>query len=92
MAINKFKKIQDHLGDLNDAQVVGQILEQFLSNWQLTQEQLPEKERRDAHAVQTYRESRLAEKEQLIASFQGVWDDFNQPEFRHKLAQAISVL
>ena len=92
MAINKFKKIQDHLGDLNDAQVVGQILEQFMGEWQHAQEQLPESERRDAHAIEAYRESRLAEKEMLIASFQDVWDDFNQPAFRHRLAQAIAVL
>jgi CHAD domain-containing protein len=91
-AIGQFKKIQDHLGDLNDAHVVSLLLEQFLAGWDGQQAQLPESERQDGSAIRAYEQAQLDEMEKLLASFQGVWDDFDVPAFRHGLTQALVVL
>jgi len=92
VAINQFKKIQDHLGDLNDAEVVSQILEHFLEGWLPEQASLPESERLDGTVIRAYEQSRLDEKDALLASFQGIWDAFNDSEFRHNLVRSLILL
>ena len=43
--IDELKQIQDHLGDLNDAQVATQILREFIDIWESQQAELPISER-----------------------------------------------
>ncbi len=43
--INDLKLLQDHLGDLNDAQVATQILGEFIEGWEASQQTLPIQER-----------------------------------------------
>ncbi len=92
VAINQFKKIQDHLGDLNDAHVVSLLLEQFLANWSQQQAQLAEGEQLDGSEIRAYEQSRLDEMDALLASFQEIWDAFNDSEFRHNLVRSLIVL
>jgi CHAD domain-containing protein len=90
--INELKKIQDHLGDLNDAQVAAQILREFIDTWELQQVHLPIYERQNLEGVVSYMASRLTERHRLMVTFQDVWAEFNQPEFRRNLAQAVAAL
>ncbi len=90
--INDLKTIQDHLGDLNDAQVATQILRDFLTQWDNQQSALPVSQRTGPEAVLAYLLYRYAEREQLMQSFQEKWQLFNQSDFQHRLALAVSTL
>jgi CHAD domain-containing protein len=90
--IDDLKKMQDHLGDLNDANVATQILQEFLEEWEPGQALLPLNERQNAEPIVAYLAARHAERHQLIVTFSSVWAHFNREEFRRKLALAVSVL
>jgi CHAD domain-containing protein len=86
------KKLQDHLGDLNDADVACSILGQFIDNWEVRQVHLPIVERENPEPVVAYLASKHAERYFLTITFQEAWQDFDQPEMRSKIASAVSVL
>lgn len=90
--IQEIKALQDHLGDLNDAQVATQILRDFLAGWDNLQEELPVNQRAQPDAVMDYLSFRYAERQELMQSFQAAWERFTRPELRQLLAQAVSVL
>lgn len=90
MVINDLKKIQDHLGDLNDADVATLILRQFLDEWD--QAELPLEQRESPEAIVTYLAARHAERHRLLVTFRETWVKFNHPDFRRNLALAISSL
>ncbi len=90
--IQEIKTLQDHLGDLNDAQVATEILRNFLAGWDNLQEDLPVSERALPDAVMAYLSYRYAERQELMQTFPAAWERFNRPELRQLLAQAISVL
>jgi len=92
VVISEIKRIQDHLGDLNDAQVATQILRDFLVEWDFRQQDLPVEQRKSPDPVITYLSSRYAERQRLMLGFKEVWDKFNRVELREKLAQAVAVL
>jgi CHAD domain-containing protein len=90
--INEFKGLQDHLGDLNDANVAIQILQEFLDEYSKKfkgDEQPPEME---IQAINAYIAFRQDERDRLKQSFPEAWAHFNRPEFMQTLAMAISVL
>lgn len=90
--IADLKKVQDHLGDLNDAQVAGLILREFIDTWEPRQEALPVQERVSFEPLLQYLTNRHAEKHQLMQSFKDTWMYINRPGFRRYLAQAVAVL
>jgi CHAD domain-containing protein len=91
--IELLKQMQDHLGDLNDAQVASQILSQFIEEWEARQAALPVEERQSIEEVHHYLAYRQDEQQHLMETFQEEWHKhFWQPAFRHYLAEAISVL
>jgi CHAD domain-containing protein len=91
--INALKQIQDHLGDLNDAQVATQIIGDFIEGWDVQQQALPIQERQNIEGVVNYLAARHAERYQLQVTFQAAWDaHFYNKSFRRYLAQAVSVL
>jgi CHAD domain-containing protein len=91
--INALKLLQDHLGDLNDAQVATQIIGGFIGGWEAQQQALPIQERQNIEAVVNYLARRHAEQHQLMVAFQAAWDaNFGKRTFRRNLAQAVSVL
>ena len=90
--IADLKRLQDHLGDLNDAEVATQILREFLDEWEPQQSALPINERQNPEGIVTYLAARHSERYRLMVSFQDIWAQFNRPEFRRNLALAISVL
>jgi CHAD domain-containing protein len=90
--INRIKILQDHLGDLNDADVACAILREFLDNWEARQVHLPIIERENPEPVVAYLASKHAERYLLTTTFQEAWQRFDQPQVRADIASAVSVL
>jgi CHAD domain-containing protein len=90
--INEIKGLQDHLGDLNDAQVASLLLRDFLARWDALQADRPVSERRGPEPVLAYLSYQYAERQQLMLSFKDAWSRFNRIELREKLAKAVAVL
>jgi len=86
------KQMQDHLGDLNDAQVATQILNEFVRDWKVQQANLPANERVSIQAVIDYLAYRQAEIHQLLVTFRPAWTHFVRPTTRRGIAQAVSIL
>ena len=90
--INDMKRMQDHLGDLNDAQVAAQSIQKFIDNWDIEQEQLPISERQNAEAILSYLASRHAELHHLSVEFGEAWAHFSRADFSRNLALSVSIL
>ncbi len=91
--IDDLKALQDHLGDLNDAQVATRLLREFIVAWEPLQVGLPISERKNIEGVVNYMAYRHAELHRLMAIFYQIWKrHFNNHRFRRNLAQAISIL
>jgi CHAD domain-containing protein len=90
--IEVIKKLQDHLGELNDANVATQLLRRFLDDWHAVQEGLPIAERQNPGGIIAYLAYQHARRHELMISFQQAWEEFARPEFRQTLAAAIAVL
>jgi CHAD domain-containing protein len=90
--IDELKTIQDHLGDLNDAQVAMQILQEFLKDHIKKTKQGSPVQESENQAITAYMVYRQEERDRLKQTFPEVWSHFNRPEFRQDLAMAISVL
>jgi CHAD domain-containing protein/transposase-like protein len=90
--INDLKAIQDHLGDLNDADVATKILDDFLSVWDEQQNRLPVAQRQSPEPVLAYMIYRYNERQRLMQTFHTTWAHFNRQEFQQNLALAVSAL
>ncbi len=90
--INELKGLQDHLGDLHDAQVAIQLLSAFLEGWDSGQAGLPLDDRLNPSPIVAYLGYQHAERHRLMVSFRPAWEHFNRPELREMLARAVSPL
>jgi CHAD domain-containing protein len=90
--VGEIKTLQDHLGDLNDADVACQILRQFLDEWESRQVYKPISERDNPEPIVAYLAAKHAERYFLTTNFQEAWQAFDGPEMRANLASAVSVL
>jgi len=90
--INDIKSLQDHLGDLNDANVACQILREFTETWEERQINLPLQERQNSEPVVAYLATKHNERHNLMITFPEAWAHFNRPEMMTNIALAISVL
>lgn len=90
--INDLKRIQDHLGELNDAHIAIQIVEDFLHDLEQEQVNTPLDQRRSVEGVLSYLADRYAERHRLVTSFPDEWQYFNRVEFRSNLARAVAAL
>jgi CHAD domain-containing protein/transposase-like protein len=90
--ITEIKKVQDHLGDLNDADVAVRILGQFLDQWEIRQQSLPLNERENPEPIFVYLTAKHAERHHLMTHFQETWDQFERGEVMRDLALGMSVL
>jgi CHAD domain-containing protein len=90
--IEDLKKMQDHLGDLNDANVASSIIYQFLERHNASQAKLPKSERIQLKGIEAYLQARQEELEHLRGSFPESWAYFKRPEFTKNLAKAVSAL
>ena len=90
--IEDLKILQDHLGDLNDANVACRVLQEFIDTWEERQIDLPLQERQNPEPVVAYLATKHAERHNLMVSFPQAWAHFNRSEFLENVALAISVL
>jgi CHAD domain-containing protein/uncharacterized protein YjbK/transposase-like protein len=90
--INELKAMQDHLGALHDADVTGHLLRDFLADWEKQQSEIPLVERQSPAQIMGYLNTTVEERHRLLVSFPQVWANFNRPQFRRQLAQAIGKL
>jgi CHAD domain-containing protein len=90
--IDELKTIQDHLGDMTDAQVATEIVEKFVEETATHQAELPIEEHVDLQPVVAYLDYRRDERNHLMATFKDAWRRFSRKDFRKKIAQAVSVL
>jgi CHAD domain-containing protein len=90
--INELKGVQDHLGDLHDADVASQIVRRFLTEWDARQTVLLLAERQNPQAIVNYLAYQSAELHRLMVSFPLTWEHFNRPDFRMDLAMAVAKL
>jgi CHAD domain-containing protein len=90
--IEEIKALQDHLGDLNDADVACQILRDFLDEWENRQLMVPIDEREDPEPIVAYLATRHAERHRLVVTFREAWARFDRPEVRARFAAAVAVL
>lgn len=90
--IDEIKIMQDHLGDLNDADVACSILNDFLAGWEQSQSSLSLVERQNPEPMVNYLAAKHAERHRLLVELPAAWARFNRPEIRQYLAQAIAIL
>ncbi len=90
--IQEVKQLQDHLGDLNDADIASAIIRDFLAEWEQHQFHLPLAERQSPAPMVAYLNYRLNQRHHLIVTFPRAWQSFNRPEVRRNLALAIANL
>jgi len=91
-AISDLKQMQDHLGELHDADVACQLVRGFLKDWDEVQLQKPIHERLNPEPIVTYLAYLYGVRYRLISAFPELWNNFSHTEFRQKIAQAISLL
>lgn len=80
--------VQDHLGELNDADVSCQILVEFLEEWR----KKSHRKATDISGVADYLVWRQVQLRTLMDTFPATWIRFLRSNIRHKLADAISEL
>ena len=90
--IDDLKQMQDHLGDLHDADVACQLLGDFLKTWEDSQRVHPLAERQNPEAILAYLAYQHNERHRLLVTFPQSWAYFNRPEFRSNLARAVAAL
>jgi len=90
--INDLKKIQDHLGNLNDANIATLQLQEFIDQWSVRQSKLPVYLQRSSSGVMMYLTFRYSERHQLMTTFSKIWADLFGSEFLKNIARAVSVL
>jgi CHAD domain-containing protein len=95
--IKEMKKLQDHLGDLQDAVVASELLRDFLTwgTWGHAegkkQAALPS-EPVVAPGVATYMASKQRELQQLLSAFPETWGYFQSHEFKQTVAAVVAPL
>jgi CHAD domain-containing protein len=94
--IKEMKKLQDHLGDLQDAVVASELLRDFLTwgTWGHAKGKkvsLPT-EPIVAPGVAAYLAARQTEIQHLLETFPQVWTYFQSPEFKQTVAVAVAPL
>ena len=92
MVIIELKQMQDHLGELHDADVACLNLSQVINDWENQHSQIPLTLRPEPGAVIAYLSHCSYERHRLLSSFPKAWENFNRPEVRENLALAIAAL
>lgn len=90
--IDMIKYVQDHLGDLNDANVACHLLQAFLDDWETRQLTTPLTDRENPQTIVQYLAYQANERHRLLVGFPDVWRAFNQVSFLRDLALAVAVL
>ncbi len=90
--IVELKSIQDHLGDLNDANVACQILSEYIDVSEAQQNVLPLSQRQSLESAVAYLAAKHAERHHLMLTLPKIWKRFNRRENLKDIALSISSL
>jgi CHAD domain-containing protein len=92
--IEQVKRLQDHLGNLQDAVVTGKILRDFLvwGTWGHDKSRRKPADAILAPGVALYLSVRQTEIENLLKTFPQVWSRIVDPEFRRRMVGLIGAL
>ena len=90
--VELIKGLQDHLGDLHDADVACQILNGFLETWDASQAGRLLSEQQNPEPIVQYLAYQYAERHRLLTTFLTAWQVFDTRDTYRKIAQAIAVL
>jgi len=94
--IRQMKRLQDHLGDLQDAVVASELLRDFLTwgTWGHAKGKKAKapKEPIVAPGVAVYMADKQAELQRLLDTFPEVWSYFQSPEFKQTVAVVLAPL
>ncbi len=90
--INVLKENQDHLGDLNDARVACQMINDFLEKWETRQRDRAVTDRQSPEPIVEYLAAKHAERYQLMLTYNRIWGKFIDQSFKQNLAMAIAAL
>ena len=90
LVINEIKRLQDHLGDLNDADGACHLLADILSNWDNQYSSISLAERPAPNPVIAFLAYRAQERHRLLVSFPSAWENFTRPEIHQNFALAIA--
>jgi CHAD domain-containing protein len=86
------KTMQDHLGDLHDAEVAVHDLGEFVEEHNAEFSGVPKFMRPDISGVEAYLAAARADKDRLLATFPAAWATFTGPKVRRNLALAVAAL
>jgi CHAD domain-containing protein len=81
-------QIQDHLGDLHDADIACQILIGYLDQWRVQSQ----REQIDIRGITDYLVAKQLELRELVNTFPEQWERFNSEKNRRDIALAVSHL
>jgi CHAD domain-containing protein len=87
--IRDLKKVQDHLGELQDARRACELVEMFLQERQAIS---PLRNNIDPEPIMTYLSVRQEEQQALLQSFEAVWRHFEGSEFRRNVTLDVAGL
>lgn len=90
--IDACKTMQDHLGDLHDAEVAMDALSAFVEAHKVEFSGIPKFIRPDVDGVNAYLAAKHDEKARLLATFAEAWRAFNSKGIRRSLALAVAAL
>ncbi len=92
VVINAIKRMQDHLGDLNDTCVVSDMLRDFVDAHNNEYSGVPIFMRPDMSGVIHYAAAQRAEQQHLLDTFPEAWNAFMSEDVRRNLALAVAAL
>lgn len=91
--IEDLKTLQDHLGDLNDADFAAKSLAKLVE--EMSDDENDEEAQKDTKylkAVKKYMDYQISQRDRLLDEFPQAWAHFNRDEFRIHLSAAVSSL
>lgn len=85
-AIERVVAMQDHLGDLHDADVAVAALDRYLAQRGLAGEETTD----GVHPIVAYRDARRQERERLLRTFPEAWAKFMGPTLEEAMARVLA--
>lgn len=90
--IGTLKEIQNHLGDLQDADVACKQLIHWLKLWDEQQNSLPLLKRQGPDGILGYLSFQYAQRQHLMETFPAAWDTFTNETSQQALVDVLAVL
>lgn len=90
--IKEIKRMQDHLGDLHDADVAALEIAALLDQHEAAYSGTPSFARPDLSGVYSYLAAQVQERQRLLDTFPDAWASFLSEDVRRDLALAVAVL